>query len=61
MAEEDWSKLHARLEGLRSNFLNKDALIINLTGDETTVAKSKQALDKFLSSIPTTFLLRGIG
>jgi Zn-dependent M16 (insulinase) family peptidase len=61
MAEEDWSKLHARLEGLRSNFLNKDALIINLTGDETTVATSKQALDTFLSSIPTTFCEDGSG
>jgi hypothetical protein len=32
-----------------------------LTGDETTVAKSKQALDKFLSSIPTTFCEDGSG
>ena len=54
VAEKDYPKLQARLEGMRDKLLTKGSMVVNLSGDKTTLAKAAPAVEAFLAGLPST-------
>lgn len=51
-AQKDWPSLLQRLEKVRMYLLDKDATIINLSGDPETLKKVDGAVDAFVQKLP---------
>ena len=51
-AENDWPAVQTRLEAIRATLIDKDALIVNLSGDSNTLEAVQAPLEKFLTGVP---------
>ena len=51
-ADKNWPQFLARLERIRTAIVSRDRMLINLTGDERTLAGARSQLTAFVDSIP---------
>eukprot|EP00638_Chattonella_subsalsa_P000190 CAMPEP_0117753950 /NCGR_PEP_ID=MMETSP0947-20121206/12545_1 /TAXON_ID=44440 /ORGANISM="Chattonella subsalsa, Strain CCMP2191" /LENGTH=1031 /DNA_ID=CAMNT_0005572959 /DNA_START=256 /DNA_END=3351 /DNA_ORIENTATION=+ len=51
-AENDWPTLQARLEKIKATLMKKDNILINLTGDDEVLEKTRASVSDFISKLP---------
>jgi Zn-dependent M16 (insulinase) family peptidase len=51
--ESDWDGVMADLDSIRKALLNSNGAIVNLTGDESTLARAQPHVEELLSSLPS--------
>jgi len=54
LAEKDWPALSQRLKTLRAKLVSADGLVINLTGDESTLATATPVAEQMLADLPAS-------